>query len=154
MDTTIRDITIEELKKSEIPFLLDLFALPDIDNGKILSVTEASALFDKIKTYPDYKVYVAKVNERIVGSFSLVILDNMVHNGLSSGLVESVVVHNQYRSRGIGKKMMEFAIQKCKEAHCYKMSLSSNMIRHRAHSFYERLGFRKHGYSFMIDLKD
>ena len=105
-----------------------------------------------MKQYPDYKIYVAKINDRIVGTFSLLIIDNIVHLGQRSGLVESFVVHSDYRSKGIGKVMMEFALKKCKEANCYKMCLSSNKVRERAHKFYEKLDFKKHGYSFLIEL--
>ncbi len=145
-------IIIKEAKQSELSAILDLYALPDMDNGEVLSLSEASAIFEKINNYPNYKLYVAKENGKVIGTFSLLIGENIIHHGQSSGLVESVVVHTNYRSLGIGKKMMEYAIQKCKEAHCYKMSLSSRIIRERAHSFYERLGFKKHGYSFLIEL--
>jgi ribosomal protein S18 acetylase RimI-like enzyme len=148
----MKKIIIEEAKQSELSAILDLYALPDMDCGEVLSLSEASAIFEKINHYPDYKIYVAKENGKVIGTFSLLIVENIIHQGHSSGLVESVVVHTNYRSLGIGKKMMEYAIQKCKEANCHKMSLSSRTIRERAHSFYERLGFKKHGYSFMIEL--
>ena len=34
---------------------------------------------------------------------------------------------------------------------CYKLVLSSNAKRERAHAFYESLGFERHGYSFRIE---
>ena len=34
---------------------------------------------------------------------------------------------------------------------CYKLALSSNRRRERAHAFYESLGFERHGVSFVID---
>ncbi len=40
--------------------------------------------------------------------------------------------------------------QRCQEAGCYKMSLSSNLKRAQAHAFYESIGFEKHGYSFWV----
>ena len=149
----IDDIIIETITKNDLKYVLDLYSLPDIDNGKSLQIDKAKEIFEIMSTYPSYKIYVAKLNDIIVGTFSLIIMDNIIHFGRSTGLVESVVVHEKYRSLGIGKKMMEFAIQRCKESNCYKMSLSSNMTRERAHSFYERLGFKKHGYSFMIEIK-
>jgi GNAT superfamily N-acetyltransferase len=99
---------------------------------------------------PNYKIYGAKYNGKIVGTFSLAIMDNIAHLGKSSGLVEDVVVDKNMRSKGIGKKMMEYAIEICRNNNCYKMSLSSNIKRERAHNFYEKLGFEKHGYSFSI----
>ena len=146
------NIIIEEATRNDLKAILDLFSLPDMDNGNVLSVEDAGKIFDKMSCYPNYKTYVARDRQKIVGTFSLIIMENIIHIGGFTGLVESVVVHDQYRSRGIGKMMMEFAIQKCKESECYKMSLSSKLIRERAHAFYERLGFKKHGYSFLIEL--
>ena len=48
--------------------------------------------------------------------------------------------------------MMRFAMARATEKHCYKIVLSSNAKRERAHSFYESLGFERHGFSFRIML--
>jgi len=78
-------------------------------------------------------------------------MDKLAHMGAPSGIVEDVVVHKDWQGRGIGKQMMQFAMDRCKESRCYKLALSSNMNREVAHSFYEKLGFQKHGYSFMVE---
>jgi len=49
--------------------------------------------------------------------------------------------------------MIRFALQRCREADCYKLALSSNLKRAGAHAFYESLGFVKQGYSFVADLQ-
>jgi hypothetical protein len=46
--------------------------------------------------------------------------------------------------------MMEHARALCRAAGCYKMALSSNLTRERAHAFYDSLGFARHGYSFQV----
>jgi GNAT superfamily N-acetyltransferase len=58
------------------------------------------------------------------------------------------------QGQGIGTSMMEYAIELCKEKGCYKAALSSNIKREAAHRFYESLGFKKHGYSYLIDLSN
>jgi len=50
------------------------------------------------------------------------------------------------------QEMMQFAIATCREKSCYKVCLSSNLKRENAHQFYEGIGFRKHGYSFLTEL--
>jgi GNAT superfamily N-acetyltransferase len=78
-------------------------------------------------------------------------MDNLAHLGAPSAIVEDVVVSPAQRGEGIGKQMMQHAMQRCKQAGCYKMMLSSNLAREQAHRFYEDLGFERHGYSFRID---
>jgi GNAT superfamily N-acetyltransferase len=60
------------------------------------------------------------------------------------------VVAPDCQSMGIGRRMMAFARERCAENGCYKLALSSNLKRERAHEFYESIGFEKHGYSFRV----
>ena len=46
--------------------------------------------------------------------------------------------------------MMEHARALAREAGAYKLALSSNLKRTRAHAFYDALGFQRHGISFVI----
>lgn len=38
------------------------------------------------------------------------------------------------------------------ESGCYKLALSSNLKREKAHAFYDALDFERHGYSFRMAL--
>jgi len=51
-------------------------------------------------------------------------------------------VCSSQRSHGIGRLMMEFAIQEARRRGALRIQLTSNVRRTRAHEFYERLGFR------------
>lgn len=143
-------IKIREAVKSDLPFILALYAQPDMDNGQILSLKQAETVFAKMRTYPDYKIYVAVTNNEIIGTFALLIMHNLAHKGALSGIVEDVVVHENWQGKGVGKSMMHHAMKLCKEKHCYKLVLSSNIKRKAAHKFYESLGFKQHGYSFAL----
>jgi GNAT superfamily N-acetyltransferase len=86
-----------------------------------------------------------------VGTFALLVMDNLAHLGARSAVVEDVVVDAAHRGEGIGRAMMTHAVSVCREKGCYKMALSSNLKRERAHAFYDALGFERHGYSFRVD---
>jgi GNAT superfamily N-acetyltransferase len=102
--------------------------------------------------YPSYRVFVAVLDERIVGAYSLLIMHNLAKRGKPSGVLEDVAVPPAVQRRGIGHAMIEHAIEECRIAGCYKLTLSSNRKREAAHRFYESLGFQRHGYSFLIAL--
>jgi len=131
--------------------VLELYS--QIDNEQVLELDDAKRIFYRMKEYPDYNVYVALVDGVIVGTFALAIMDNLAHLGSKSGLIEDVVVSEQFRGRGIGKQMMAYAVGICREKQCYKVCLSSNLKRHDAHKFYEKIGFRIHGYSFLVTIQ-
>jgi GNAT superfamily N-acetyltransferase len=139
--------------KSDLPDVLRLYAQPDLDNGNILCATDAERVFERISRYPNYKIYVAVIGERMVGTFALLIMDNLGHMGAPSAIIEDVAVDPVLQEQGIGKKMIRHAIQLATENGCYKAVLSSNLKRDRAHSFYESLDFERHGYSFRIDVQ-
>ncbi len=148
------EIDIVGATESDLPNILELYRNV-LDNGKpVLSLNDARLILKKMDQYPDYHLYIAKLNDEIIGSFALLIMDNMAHFGTPSAIVEDVVMAGEYQNMGFGKKMMEFAKRKAKEKGCYKMVLSSNQNREKAHQFYEKLGFEKHGFSFKIDLNN
>lgn len=145
-------LVIREATEDDLPSLLGLHAELEMDDSRVLSLDQAREIFARLKHYPNYRIYLAVMDGEIVGTFALLIMDNLAHLGAPSGIVEDVVVKAAYRSRGIGRQMMEHAYARCKEAGCYKMALSSNLKREAAHRFYERLGFKKHGYSYVIEV--
>jgi GNAT superfamily N-acetyltransferase len=135
---------------TDLPEVLRLYAQPALDNGKVVSLLEAERLFERIAHYPDYKIYVAVCKGNVVGTFALLIMDNLGHMGAPSAVIEDVAVDPRWQGRGVGKMMMKHALQICGEKGCYKVALSSNLKREPAHAFYESLGFERHGYSFRI----
>jgi GNAT superfamily N-acetyltransferase len=145
-------VEIREVKDEDLPVILSLYAQPDVDNGEVLSIEQAHKILARIRSYPEYRIYVAKAEDKIVGTFALLIMDNLAHMGAPSGIVEDVVVDPYWQGKGIGKQMMKFARKRCREMGCYKLALSSNLKRKVAHRFYESLGFKRHGYSFIVEL--
>ncbi len=143
---------IRPAARGDLQKILELYrGLTDDPEDKI-SLKEAEQKFDKLTTYPDYHLYLAELNEEVVGTFALLIMDNLAHRGEPSAIVEDVVIRKDLQGMGIGKAMMNFAMEKSREKGCYKMVLSSHLRRENAHKFYESLGFKKHGYSFVVDL--
>ncbi len=145
-------LTIRPASSADLSGVLELYAQPDIDDGNVLPVDEASQLHSRFARYPDYTLYVAEQNGAIVGSFAMLVMDNLGHLGAPSAIVEDVVVAPALHGRGIGQAMMRFALERAREKRCYKLMLSSNAKRERAHAFYESLGFDRHGFSFRVDI--
>jgi GNAT superfamily N-acetyltransferase len=143
-------LAIREATRADLPAVLALYAQPGFDDGDVLSVPEAEAMLDRFEAYPDYALYVAEEAGAIVGTFAILVMDNLGHRGAPSAIVEDVVVALDRQGRGLGTRMMEAAIGMARARGCYKLVLSSNMKRAAAHAFYEGLGFERHGYSFRV----
>ncbi len=146
-------VIIRQVNHADLAEILNIYSELEIDKSSVLTEAQALTLYSKISMYPNYKIYAAVSDTGIIGTFSLAVMDNLAHMGMPSGLIEDVVVKSEWQGKGIGKQMMHFALDRCRENGCYKAALSSNVKRTDAHRFYESLGFEKHGYSFLIDLK-
>ncbi len=149
---TEKQITIREAECRDLRAVLGLYADLGMDDGQVLPLEQAEALFRKMQNYPDYRLYLAMIDEVPVGTFALLVMDNLGHCGAPSAIVEDVVVAPGQRGNGIGQGMMHFAYRQAQLKGCYKIALSTNINRTGAHRFYESLGFRKHGYSYFVDV--
>jgi GNAT superfamily N-acetyltransferase len=145
-------ILIRGAAKADMPAVLRLLHQLDNEDEPQISEEDATRIFERMDTYPDYGVFVAEVDGTIAGTFTLLLMDKRGHNGKPAGIVEDVVVDEGRRGHGIGKEMMRSAMEYCRARGCYKLALSSNERRTEAHAFYESLGFRRHGFSFLIEL--
>ena len=147
-------LLIRPAAAADLEKVLALYAQPELDAGDVLPLETAKRLWQRFADYPDYTLYVAERAADVVGSFALLVMHNLGHLGAPSAIVEDVVVAPAFQRHGIGKAMMQFALDRCREKGCYKLMLSSNAKREDAHAFYESLGFVRHGFSFRIDLAE
>lgn len=85
---------------------------------------------------------VAEYNSEIVGTATLVVQDNLTHEGRPIGHIENVVTKQGFRGRGIGKILIEKLKEIGRKKGCYKIVLS---CRQDNVQFYEKSGFRKSG---------
>lgn len=129
--------------------------LREIDGEEFLSPEEIKEKLKVMQNYSFCKVFVAVEegqDDTIVGTFTLYILDNLGHRGTPFAVVESVITHPDHRRKGVGRSMMLKAMELAAERGCYKLVLSSDIKREGAHTFYDRLGFVRHGVSFRVNL--
>lgn len=138
--------------KADLPEVLRLYAQPSIDDGDVLPLSEATRIWERMASYPNYKLYVAVTGTQVVGTFAMLIMDNLGHLGAPSAIVEDVAVDPAVQGQGIGRAMMRHAIEIARKSACYKLALSSNLKREKAHAFYDSLDFERHGYSFRMAL--
>jgi GNAT superfamily N-acetyltransferase len=146
-------ILIREAREEDVAEILKLYRDAELGVENEFTMEQACAQLAVFRKYPSYRIFVAVEEGRVVGTYELLIMDNMAKGGRKSGVVEDVAVSPDYRGRGVGRALMMHAREQCRQASCYKFVLSSNLKRVEAHAFYEALGFEKHGYSFRVELE-
>ena len=109
-------LSLRVATRHDLPRILDLYARA-LD-GKALAVADAERLFERIRSYPDYQLYLAEYGDRLAGTFALLIMDNLGECGTPSGIVEDVVVEPEVQRHGVGRAMMEHAMAICRQKGC------------------------------------
>jgi [ribosomal protein S18]-alanine N-acetyltransferase len=89
-------------------------------------------------TDPTREIHVAAVGEEIVGVLILFL------DGALKGYIQTIGVHPDCRSRGIGRRMMEFAEQRIFHL-SPNVFLCVSSFNTKAQKFYEQLGYQRVG---------
>ena len=136
----------------DLPVLLELYR--QLHAGETTTtLDELAEGFSALRDHPGCELFVAAIDDRVVGTFVLYILPNMTHNGRPAAIIENIIVDDQCRRSGVGRAMMNFARDRAQALHCYKLSLTSNAQRTNAHAFYTQCGMMQHGVSFRFALE-
>ncbi len=96
-------------------------------------------------------VLVAKDGEKIVGTATIYYIQVAIR-AKPYAFLEGLVIDKSTRGKGYGTKLFEKCIDFARQKNCYKMIFTSGTDRQDAHKFYEKLGFKKWGLEFRMDL--
>ena len=109
--------------------------------------------FEQMDGSPYFELIVGEMDGRIAATLQLIFIPSISYQGGLRAQVESVRVDAPLRSQGIGKVMMEWALERARQRGAHIMQLSTHKTRLDAHRFYERLGFRGSHIGMKISLK-
>ena len=102
-----------------------------------------SAAFDKIDADPRNVLAVAEAAGRIVGTLQITFIPGLSNQGAELALLEAVRIDSSLRGQGLGRVMIEWAMDQARARGCRAMELFTHNSREAAQRFYEQLGFEK-----------
>ena len=127
------NINIRQAVPSDLPSLIILLSqLTTVGNPD-------SSLIDN-NIYNN--IYLACIDNIIVGTVTLLIENKIIHNGSKVGHIEDVVVDFNHRKLGIGKLLIDYCLDIAKKEGCYKVILDCDDENIK---FYEKCGFKEKG---------
>lgn len=88
----------------------------------------------------------------IAGTMQLSITPGLSRKGMSRMQIEGVRVSSSTRGGGIGRQMIEWAIDYARNQGCGLVELTTDKSREDAHRFYERLGFEQSHFGYKLKL--
>ena len=99
--------------------------------------------FDRVDRDPNLLLVVAEEEGAVVGCLQLCILPGLSSQGAARALIEDVRVAAHRRSRGIGERLVQWAVGEARAKNCKLVELLTHQTRVDAQRFYERLGFQR-----------
>ena len=129
------ELKIRRAKDSDAAYLAALSG----DLGYPVTAAEMRQRLRRLKPAADNAVFVAETNGEVVGWLH-VSVDHLMEVPLRAE-VNGLVVGEKQRSNGAGARLLGAAEKWARGRKCVNMSVRSNVVRERAHVFYERNGY-------------
>jgi GNAT superfamily N-acetyltransferase len=131
-----KGVTIRRARSSDAARLAELSG----QLGYPASATEITKRLRKLKPASQNALFVAESADAGVVGWTHVSVTHLVEVGTRAELNGLIVAEGQ-RSLGAGARLLEAAEDWARKHGCPNMSVRSNVIRDRAHKFYERQGY-------------
>jgi len=149
-------IDIRRATEADLASLVSMLADDALGVGRediSLPVAEAyRAAFGVIDA--DRNQYLAVMTEdgAIVGTLQITFITGLSRRGAMRGNIEAVRIASNRRGAGLGRKLMDWAIEECRRRGCGTVQLTTDRSRLDAHRFYERLGFKSTHLGYKLSL--
>ena len=108
--------------------------------------------FAAIERDPNQLLAVAERSGDVIGVLQLSFIPGLTRRGMWRGQIEGVRVAASECASGIGRAMLEWAIEECRRRGCGLVQLTSDKRRSAAHGFYEALGFEATHQGYKLSL--
>jgi GNAT superfamily N-acetyltransferase len=99
------------------------------------------AAFEIISRDANNELVVGCLAGRVIAVLQLTFIPYLTHRGSWRALIEGVRIDSSVRSRGIGRKLIAWAVERARQRDCHMVQLTSDKARADAIRFYESLGF-------------
>jgi ribosomal protein S18 acetylase RimI-like enzyme len=138
-------VTIRRARRDDVAAIVAMLADDPLGSGRerIEQPLPPSYFraFEAVEKDPNIQLVVAEEGGGVVGCLQLCILPGLSSQGASRALIEDVRVASHCRSRGIGERLVQWAVAQARAGECRLVELLTHSTRVDAQRFYKRLGF-------------
>lgn len=137
---------IRKATATDVPTIVQMLADDKLgnkrENFRIPLPNCYSEAFEQIDIDKNQYLLVAESDSnQIIGTLQLTFIQYLTYQGGVRAQIEAVRVHKESRGKGIGKAMIEWAIEKAKNEGAHVIQLTTDKKRPEAIRFYQDLGF-------------
>jgi GNAT superfamily N-acetyltransferase len=98
--------------------------------------------FEAITSDPNNELLVAYDGNKVIGVQQITFTPYITHQGGWRATIEGVRTSASVRGKGVGTKLIKWAIQRAEERGCKLVQLTTDKKRPDALRFYEHIGFK------------
>ncbi|MES1974035.1 MAG: GNAT family N-acetyltransferase [Pseudomonadota bacterium] len=150
------DVIFRTATADDLPAIVALLDDDDLSRGRedarLPLDPRYLAALEAIEADPNQMQIVAELDGRVVGTMQVSFLPGIAFRGGWRGQIEAVRIASDLRGRGLGKQMIEWAVDLFRERGCHMAQLTSMSTRVDAHRFYEQMGWNKSHAGFKLKL--
>ena len=128
------EVVVRVAERSDVPRVVELAA----QLGYAVSSARAGST---IALRDDRALFVAIDDDDVVGWIAVARDTALLGEG--DAWIEGLIVAETHRNRSLGSTLLAFAHEWARKQGCVRMRVRSNVMRDRAHCFYEREGYRR-----------
>tara|TARA_B110000908_G_C10212759_1_gene431128 strand:- start:43 stop:468 length:426 start_codon:yes stop_codon:yes gene_type:complete len=116
------------------------------DYEQYKTLINSSISYDYLKHFIDtilndnHVIIILEMYNKIIGTGTLFIEDKLTHGGCRMGHIENILIHSEYRKKGLGVHLMKYLLHLAKINLCYRVDLNCS---DELESFYKKNGFNK-----------
>ena len=143
----ISSITIRHARRDDVGVIVAMLADDPLGSARerLEEPLPASYFraFEALERASHIQLVVAEDEDgAVIGCLQLCTLPGLSSQGASRGLIEDVRVATHCRSRGVGEKIVQWAVAEARAKGCALVELLTHGTRVDAQRFYARLGFQ------------
>jgi len=140
------EIIIRRATRHDVPAVVELLANDPLGRTREQPDVPTPAsyyhAFDAIASDPSHELVVMEIAGTIVGTLQLTVLPYLTYRGGRRGQVEAVRIAPARHGEGLGRRMLQWALDRARERGCHLVQLTTDASRPDAIAFYEALGLR------------
>lgn len=125
--------------------------IPDEHPSERDMVKTLSHILENLKSV---SIIVAELDQEIVATCQIIVYDNLIRTPNKKAVIDSVVVDEPFRKKGIGTAMIKWAVVELKRRRCAVIYVSTSATRVAAPKLYRKAGFEDFGTTFYISDDD
>ncbi len=145
---------IRRATRADLPALVALLA--DDPLGATRESADPAAYaraFDAVDADAHQVLVCAEEGGEVVGTVQLTLIPGLSRGGMLRGQIEAVRVRADRRGSGLGRQLVEWAVDEARRRGCGLVQLTTDRSRTDAHRFYAALGFVDSHRGFKLDLR-